>query len=155
MREKPGINKSALCGELGVAWGTVAYHIGVLADAGLVEVEAAGREANLFPKGLAGHRRRMLVALRQPEARQVFGAVAAVREISLRDLCLRLGMSRKTVRRHVTQLLQAGLVEDKGSRRPRYAVLAGPGHAGLQTPPAPPALTGVGDSFRPLGAAAL
>lgn len=119
---EPGINKTSLCGRLGVAWGTVAYHVEVLACAGLIEVKPEGREANLFPRGLADSRRRLLLALRAPDAQLVLGAVGAVRQSSLLELSRRIGLSRKVVRRHLAQLQAAGLVQDKGTRRPRYAL---------------------------------
>ncbi|MFA5944450.1 MAG: winged helix-turn-helix domain-containing protein [Candidatus Thermoplasmatota archaeon] len=126
VHEQPGINKSALCGRLGIAWGTVSYHVTILADAGLVDVEAEGRETNLFPRGLAEGRRRLLRVLREPMAQQVLGALGLVREGGLHELSAQLGQSRKIVRRHLSQLLAAGLVQDKGTRRPRYALAASP-----------------------------
>jgi DNA-binding transcriptional ArsR family regulator len=123
---QPGINKSRLCAGLGVAWGTVAYHVHILATAGLVEVEAVGREVNLFPRGLSEGQRRLLKVLREPTALQVVEALGLVRETGLQDLSAQLGVSRKIVRRHLVQLLEAGLVQDKGTRRARYALVASP-----------------------------
>lgn len=149
--EQPGINKSRLCTRLGVAWGTVAYHVHILASAGLVDVESVGREVNLFPRGLAEGQRRLLKALRDPAAVQVVEALGAVREASLQGLSTQLGLSRKVVRRHLAQLLAAGLVQDKGTRRARYALVASPrpigndrGPARFSTPPA--GLLGFGPS---------
>ena len=144
---QPGINKSRLCAGLGVAWGTVAYHVHILATSGLIDVEAVGREVNLFPRGLSESQRRLLKALREPTALQVVEALGLVRETGLQDLSAQLGVSRKVVRRHLAQLLQAGLVQDKGTRRARYALVAAP------RPHAPAGLTVYGPA-RPLAVGA-
>lgn len=121
VNETPGLNKSALCESLGVAWGTVAYHTRILAAAGLIDSEAHGREVFLFPPGLDGAVRRRARALRMPEADRVLAALSRVREASLLEVSRMAGLSRKVVRRRLQELMDAGLVQDKGSRRSRYA----------------------------------
>lgn len=130
----PGINKSRLCDGLGVAWGTVAYHVHILANAGLVDVEAVGREVNLFPRGLSESQRRLLKALREPAALQVLEALGTVRETGLQELSTQLGVSRKVVRRHLAQLLEAGVIQDKGTRRARYALAGAPRPLSMAAP---------------------
>lgn len=116
----PGLNKSDLRAHLGVAWGTVAYHVRVLTAAGLIEAEPRGRDVFLFPRGLCDVTRLQARALRTPEASRVLAALADVREASLVELSERAGLSRKVVRRRLQELVGAGLVQDKGLRRSRY-----------------------------------
>jgi predicted transcriptional regulator len=121
VNDRPGLNKSALCAHLGVAWGTVAYHTRILSAAGLLDSEAHGREVFLFPPSLDGGVRRRVRALRMPESDRVLQALSSVREASLLELSRLAGLSRKVVRRRLQELMDAGLVQDKGTRRSRYA----------------------------------
>jgi DNA-binding transcriptional ArsR family regulator len=121
---QPGINKSDACRHLGVAWGTVSYHVRILAAAGQVTVESVGREASIFPAGTPEARRKALRALLEDDARLVLGILGRVREGSLLDLAVLAQRSRKVVRRHLRALVAAGLVQERGLGRPRYALRA-------------------------------
>lgn len=44
IEDDPGVHVSELAQTLGVAWHTVAYHLGVLAEEGRISVDKGGRE---------------------------------------------------------------------------------------------------------------
>lgn len=118
IRDRPGLHKSALCHETGLAWGTVDYHLRLLERGNLVSRHSVGRTTRLFPAGLR-ERQSVLATLADHAAARI---LAAVREAPQRmgSLSDHLGLSPKVVRRHVARLLHEGLLLRDGDHRPVY-----------------------------------
>ncbi len=118
----PGIHKTALCKEVDLAWGTICYHIDFLVQTGHVAAMTTGRELHLFPPATTPERMRWLTALRSDMARQLIDVLRSRREATIQDFSRMTGASRKVVCRQLAKLQDAGLVVNKGSKRPRYSL---------------------------------
>ncbi len=118
----PGIHKTALCKEVGLAWGTICYHIDSLVKSGLVSAMTTGREMHLFPPTVAPERMRWLTALRSDVARMLVEILRRRPEATIQDFSNLTGASRKVVGRQIAKLQEAGLVINKGTRRPRFSL---------------------------------
>jgi len=120
---RPGINKISACQTLGVAWGTISYHVDRLRRTGRIEVEHVGRDAALFPVGMSPSLKRSSLALREDAARRLLGVLAQWRQGSLGELSRALGVSRKVGRRLILDLVAAGLLANQRTAgRPRYVL---------------------------------
>ena len=116
----PGINVRQLCQRLELAWSTVAYHLGVLRHRQAIHVVKDGRDLQLFAGDVPQGVRSALRVLRDDDAERVLAEVLANPNQGVYGLSASLGMSHKVVRKHLTRLRDAGLVEKLGEYRPRY-----------------------------------
>lgn len=116
----PGINVRQLCQRLDLAWSTVAYHLGVLRHRQAIHVTKDGRDLHLFSGDVPHGVRTALRVLRDDDAERVLAAVLAGPNQGVYGLSAALGMSHKVVRKHLSRLRDAGLVEKLGEYRPRY-----------------------------------
>lgn len=122
IRSQPGIKISQLCKETDAGWGTVKYHLQLLKGAGLVVARAAGRDCLLFTSDYPARDLPVTEALRQGRARELATAILATPGASQKELCERIHMTRKIVRRYVGLLSAAGLVEERrDAQYQRYA----------------------------------
>lgn len=124
IHRQPGVHKSALCEATGLAWGTVDYHLRMLARGGLVSAQPAGRATRLFPALLLARQREQLAALAEPPASRIAALLRRSPGQGNQALSQRLDLSSKVVRRHLLRLVSEGLVEREGTRRPVYRLRA-------------------------------
>jgi predicted transcriptional regulator len=118
----PGVHKSALCRELGLGWGTVCYHVRVLGESGHINAFTHGREVFLFPGRVAEQQMRWIAALREDVGKHILDELGQQPGSRLKDLSESLGRSRKVIRRHLTLLDEAGLVDRRGQHQARYSL---------------------------------
>ncbi|MEA3203513.1 MAG: hypothetical protein QOI63_1188 [Thermoplasmata archaeon] len=121
----PGINVRQLCHHLDLAWSTVAYHLGVLRHRQAVHVSKDGRDLHLFSGDVPQGVRTALRVLRDDDAERVLAAVLQTPNQGVYWLSAQLGLSHKVIRKHLTRLRDAGLVEKLGEYRPRYRSTVG------------------------------
>lgn len=110
IEKTPGIHKSALQRDLGLGWGTVSYHLEQLRRAGRIKSLVRGRQVRLFPAGIPEAHMRWLSALREDVPQGILGRLAQEPGTGLAALADDLGVSRRLIRRHLTNLAQDGLV---------------------------------------------
>jgi predicted ArsR family transcriptional regulator len=155
--EQPGIHKSDVGRRLGLAWGTVGYHVGVLQRQGHLRTYTHGRQVHLFLPAVPPQHMQWLSALRHDVG--ILSILAERSEARMPELGARLGLSRRTIRRRIESLAMAGLVRREGPARSRVRLLlsdlppipAAPANApadGL-APEAPPADLNPGSGRRP------
>lgn len=120
IRRRPGLHKSALCAETGLAWGTVDYHLRLLERGNLVSRHCAGRTTRLFPSDLR-QSQSLLAALADHTSARI---LATLRKEPQRMSALsdRLRLAPKVVRRHLVRLQRDGLLVRDGAHRPVYRV---------------------------------
>lgn len=112
LREKPGAHFSDIQRSLEMATGTLQYHLKVLEDRGLVEVEREGRYTRYFVSLEVDRRdKEMLGVLRQETARRVVLVLLEEGVSRLTVLSNRLGLAPSTVSFHLGNLEEAGVVE--------------------------------------------
>lgn len=114
----PGIHASELARQLDVAVTTILYHGRLLDEHGLVILRRSnGQIAFLDPEAASCEVERELVCtLRTPAKRRVLQAIRDAPGSSMADLARRLDRARTTVKHHVDELREAGLVRDDGTR---------------------------------------
>ncbi|MGQ0536904.1 MAG: winged helix-turn-helix transcriptional regulator [Methanobacteriota archaeon] len=110
IRDKPGIKITDLCRETGSGWGTVKYHLHLLEKAGLVLSRPTARDRLLFASDFPEESLPVTEVLRQGRAEKL--AIEILREpgVVQKDLCERVQMTRKIIRRYIDLLESAGLV---------------------------------------------
>jgi DNA-binding transcriptional ArsR family regulator len=122
---RPGLHKTGLCQETGLAWGTVAYHLASLLRGNELEQVRLGKEAHVFaPHTPVGHRA-WIALLRSPEAERVVRHIAERREATVADLVAALPSSRRAVVALLERLRACDLVVPLTERRRRFTLGAG------------------------------
>jgi predicted transcriptional regulator len=120
IRARPGINKSGLCESSNLAWGTIHYHVELLRRQGRIQVVETGWESLHFVGLLAPHEMAWIAALREQQARLVLERLDDGEARRAGELAQAMGLSRKVIRRHLTVLGDAGIVEKRGYRQALY-----------------------------------
>lgn len=118
---EPGITKSELRRSTGLAWGTVCHHTDRLVAAGLVQVHEGGKHKHLFRADVPGDALQRQVVLRRPHTREVLRLFEARREVDIPHAMEATGLSRRIVTLRLAELEEAGLLERRGTGRPRFA----------------------------------
>ncbi len=112
LRESPGAHFSHLQRLLGMATGTLQYHLKVLEDRNLIEVDREGRYTRYFVSLEVEQRDRQLLGLlRQETARRVMLHLLEQGLSRLTDVSDALGLAPSTVSFHLGNLEEAGVVE--------------------------------------------
>lgn len=117
-REHPGLSRSEILRRTGLSWGAVAHHVAAMVARGELQAATLGKrpfyhaaepDAGLLPL------RRLLRA--EPAAQSVLRLLNQGGAYSVQELSRVLGVGRKTVRRHVAALVEAGLAKDAPTLR--------------------------------------
>lgn len=117
------IHKSELQRRVERAWGTVGYHLRKLKAAGLVKLEDHGGQMWAFPSHLSRKERRHARLLAEESAHAVIDAVDRRPGATVQEVFEDVELSMKTVRRHLSRLSEAGVLERKGRRPQRFVLL--------------------------------
>ena len=113
IRSQPGIKISEICRTTGAGWGTVQHHLHLLRKAGLVVSRPAGRDHFHFPSEVPARELALAEVLLQGRAQNLADAIAETPGASQKELCGRVHMTRKIIRRYVGLLAKAGLVTER------------------------------------------
>lgn len=121
IHERPGLKISRVCEATGAGWGTIQHHLHLLKKAGLIVSRSIGRDCLLFSSDFPAAELPVAEALRRGRAERLATAIAQNPGASQKDLCARVQMTRKIIRRYVELLQAAGLVtERRDARFQRY-----------------------------------
>lgn len=101
---------SDLCRALNLSWGVMQHHLYVLSKADIIFGSRNGRSHIFFPREEKSARAAILALLQSVRAREIVDEVAKQPGVRQKDLCDRLGLSRKVFRHHINLLSQAGLI---------------------------------------------
>ncbi|HLE46889.1 MAG TPA: winged helix-turn-helix transcriptional regulator, partial [Candidatus Thermoplasmatota archaeon] len=110
--KNPGTSISELRKVLGVGWGTVQHHLRLLVAAGFIRTVTEGRCRRLFPAEAPAEQSYRVALLRRARILELAKAVIGAPGRIQRELARELGMSRKTMRRSVDLLVDAGLIHE-------------------------------------------
>jgi predicted transcriptional regulator len=113
IRRAPGIKISQLCRETSAGWGTVKYHLHLLRRAGLIVARSTGRDCLLFSADYPLRDLPVAAVLRRGRAEHLAQAIKETPGASQKELCERVHMTRKIIRRYVELLSSAGLVSER------------------------------------------
>lgn len=119
VRAEPGIQQERLAGDVGVAWGTIRYHLHVLARHGFVETRTEGRYRLVYlrtapPAPIASVRAR-------GRAFDVYELLREGGAASAPEVASRLRLAPQLVYYHLATLRRLGLVEPTDARPARWA----------------------------------
>lgn len=107
----PGVSTSDLGRRVGVAWGTLVYHLAVLERNKLVSSLVDGRHRRFFPVGTVDWSRRGQIAVLQNErTKSLYEAIASDPGAIQERLAAAAGLSRPGAIWHLHRLEEAGLV---------------------------------------------
>jgi len=112
--DEPGIHKSELCRELNLGWGTINHHLRILEGRNEIEIEPGSRESRIFPADVPSRHKRWLALLRDDTNAAIVEFLAGAGALPVPEVAAALNRSTKVVRRHLTLLGQAGLVQQDG-----------------------------------------
>ncbi|WP_302081348.1 winged helix-turn-helix transcriptional regulator [Salinibaculum rarum] len=119
--DTPGIHFRALFEELDVAKGTLQYHLHWLADESLLDVRDGEEYTRYFPAGSFDESdRAVLDALRRTIARRILAYLVSEGPLTTTELGDRLEKSPSTISWHLSNLVDAGLVEKERDGREVY-----------------------------------
>ena len=122
LRERPGIHLRKMQRELGMALGTLEYHLYRLERAGMVAVRRLGRFKAYYPEGMVDLRDKdLLYFLRQEMPRRIAMASVERPGVTFQELAAWVPISPSTLSFHLQKLTKAGiLVSDKLGREKTY-----------------------------------
>ncbi|MDN7023748.1 winged helix-turn-helix transcriptional regulator [Methanoculleus sp. FWC-SCC1] len=119
----PGIHAGALVRDLGVNRGTLQYHLERLQEFGMVTAASVEGHTGYFEnrQKYSALEEKMLIHLRNRNAREILSILHASRAASRRELAARLGIAGPSVSWHMHRLAADGIVEvEKDGREKRY-----------------------------------
>ena len=116
IRQCPGIHKARICRCLGLAWGTVDYHVHRLTRAGYVHGTPVGRVVAFLPDTTTRRHPPLFIALHNPLATAILEALRYDGPSGTRELARRLDATRHEVRGAVRHLQRAQLVRRRHIR---------------------------------------
>ncbi len=122
IHEHPGIHKSELCRRTGLSWGAVSHHVGRLCVRRRMHAVQTGRRLVLLPSSLDRSAWQRYAAMAEPGFRAVIEALSEVDWCSPATLAKRTGLGEKYLRRFLGDLVEAGLLTQRGVHRPNYSL---------------------------------
>lgn len=108
IEDAPGRTLADVATTVGVAKSTVRYHVGVLRDAGLVDVAEVGGTLRLAPAEADAE---LAAALRAEATRPLLEAVAGHEPASVTTVAASVDRAPSTVSHHLSALADRGIVE--------------------------------------------
>ena len=123
----PGVTKAELCRMTGLSWGAVSHHIRHCTRDGNVRTVQTDRKVFLYLSGVHTDQLTLMRLLRNDLAMRVVSEVKEHPGMGINDLSKRLDISRKVVRRHLADLVYAGVMERSEDYRPKFRVVQNPG----------------------------
>jgi predicted transcriptional regulator len=119
IRLSPGLTKTEIKQSVGLAWGTIYYHLRVLqSEKQLVAKRYLGR-TRIYTSD-ATEEIRLMPLMRLSLATDLVERVRQSPGIGIQALSAQLGISRKTIRRHLFQLVDSGMLQKSSHYRPRF-----------------------------------
>jgi hypothetical protein len=126
---EPGLNLSRIVDQLGIGWGTAAYHVQILKrQARVRELRFLNRVCFFPAEDHQEDKQLQTVLLRQPNYREVMQVLESSPGLSQREVASRTGHARQYISRLVAKMERAGLVRAEPSRTGRryYPLAAQP-----------------------------
>ena len=126
LEANPGLTKTQLCRQLGLAWGTISHHVRVLEQEGDLVKRRLHGWSRLYIPATPSAEMALMPLLREETVPRILSMLSAKPGLNIKDLTLELSESRKVLRRCLKMMVEAGALERRGNHRPKFYV-AGPG----------------------------
>lgn len=144
IERSPGIHISELCRTADLAWGTVQHHLHRLESEGRIRLQRDGRVTRLFSGATSDRDVTLLSLLHRDISAQIVVNLARMPQAGIQDLSDALQVSRKTIRRHLATLVDAGVVDREGGYRGLFELA---GRIALRSPHSDAATSGAALPF--------
>lgn len=120
--EEPGLNHTEICEELGLARGTVQYHLRRLEDEDRIYQVSSGRETHYFRSTVPRGEAEKIAPIRAGRAMEIVEAVEQNPGLMQRELLEEIGMTRKVLREYMDRLAKKQELVDEAEvgRERRY-----------------------------------
>ncbi len=118
--DQPGVNKTQMCLQFNIAWGTCTYHVEVLERKQRIQRVELGRQVHLFSRDVDYHYARRWSALLHPHAAQLILVMGSDRQSSIQEIMNRTRLGRRLISNRLEELQAVGLVDCYGAGRKRY-----------------------------------
>ena len=118
--DNPGLSKTDICDATDLAWGTIHYHLKLLHEHNHVRSFEGSGQLHIFPASVSEENGRWIVAMRDQQVGPILKALADTGEARLGQVADVTGVSRKTVRRHLGNLCDTGVVSRGFGRKAMY-----------------------------------
>lgn len=128
----PGATKAEICRMTGLSWGAVSHHIRTCTRAGTVRAMKTDRKVFLYLSTVQTDQMALMRLLRNDLVARMVDEVRGNPGLGINALSRRLDTSRKVIRRHLADLVYAGVLERSDDYRPKFRVLQPPGEDGGQ-----------------------
>lgn len=115
-----GVTKAELCRLTGLSWGTVFHHIRSLVRLDQVRVVRTNRRVYIYGRDIHSDQFAALRLLRDETIGKILDQVRSRPGVGINALSRSLNVSRKTIRRHLGDLVDAHIVEKSPDYRPRF-----------------------------------
>ncbi|MEA3203569.1 MAG: hypothetical protein QOI63_1244, partial [Thermoplasmata archaeon] len=121
VRRQPGASRSELLRLTGLSWGAVAHHVRGMLERGELREQVVGRRSYYYADGAEPSLLPFTRLLRtEPQATDILHVLNRNGPASIQHISRDLALDRKTVRRHVTAMLEAGIVGLTRRHRARF-----------------------------------
>lgn len=120
LADHPGATEKELVDATGLARGSVAHHLRRMANAAEVRIQRRGRAAYYFLPNVGPSFQHLMRLVRDDHCAAILRTLDARPQAGIQALSSELSLSRKTVRRYLTELVDVGLVSRSEHYRPRF-----------------------------------
>ncbi len=122
VRATQGLTKTELTQRIGLAWGTVHYHLRVLYNERHLIAKRHFGWHRIYTADRASEEMRSMTFMRLPVVNEIVDRVCKHPGVGIQALSGQMGLSRMIVRRHLMRLVEIGILERSEHYRPRFFV---------------------------------
>jgi DNA-binding transcriptional ArsR family regulator len=133
IESQPGCTKAEICRTTGLSWGSVSHHIRRCTRLGHVRAIKTDRKVFLYLPTIHSDQMTMMRLLRNDVVQRLVSEVRGHPGTGINALSRSLDVSRKIIRRHLADLVYAGVMERSADYRPKFRVVHMP--VDLELPP--------------------
>jgi predicted transcriptional regulator len=116
----PGISKGELSRATGLSLGSIRHHLFIMRRQRAIQYHRDGRRTGVYPMALSPEQMFWVGALREPITKGIMEHLEQNPDLGIQDLSHHLGLNRKTVRRYLITLEDAGIVSATDHFRPKF-----------------------------------
>lgn len=122
IHELPGINRSQLCAETGLGWGTIGYHLAVLLKQAHIRLFRSGNSLCAVPANLPIDSHALAATLASPLVRQLLAILLSNGALGPTQASRLVQVAPRVVKARFTVLHELGILLNDGHFHPRYHV---------------------------------
>lgn len=126
LESRPGMRTYEVAQALDLSPNLVAYHVRMMVDHEMLQIDQNGRAQHLFIAGTPPATRRQHAALAHPRSQDVARFIRKNPGARLKDVHAAVGISTSLASWHLKRLREGGVIEAQGDGHARYVAVAAP-----------------------------